>query len=313
MEILQFSFNGVAPICLLMLLGYGLCHGGFMTERFAQDLNRFAYYVLIPCNLFLQVVRADLQAVFDPAVVAVSLGGMTAVMLVSATIAHFIVPRGHLRGEFVQGVFRGNTAILGIPLITNLYGNVATGVLAFPMTLVLVYYNVVAPVMLAVYAGTGQKKGGDIVRQVSTNPFLIGVVAGIAVSLLSLPIPTFLSNAANSLGTAGSSMALVALGATTDVRGFRKGGKIALLATFLRLVVFSSMVLAVGILLGLRAERLAVLVCFFSTPTAVGSYVLARNVDGDGELSKQILILTTIASMFTMFLTLLALRALGVM
>ena len=132
MEILQFSFNGVAPICLLMLLGYGLCHGGFMTERFAQDLNRFAYYVLIPCNLFLQVVRADLQAVFDPAVVAVSLGGMTAVMLVSAAIAHFIVPRGHQRGEFVQGVFRGNTAILGIPLITNLYGNVATGVLAFP-------------------------------------------------------------------------------------------------------------------------------------------------------------------------------------
>ena len=110
-----------------------------------------------------------------------------------------------------------------------------------------------------------------------------------------------------------TALALLALGAVTEVSEFRKSGKTALLAACLRLVIVPAVILAIGIAMGMQNERLAVLVCFFCTPTAVGSYVLAKNVTGDGNLARQILILSTVLSMPTMFLTIMLLRALGVM
>ncbi len=159
----------------------------------------------------------------------------------------------------------------------------------------------------------GRPRMAELPRKVASNPFLIGVVLGILVSVTGLRLPTPVVSTVTRIGDAGSTMALVALGALIDLKSFRRSGKLALSAAVLRLVVLSALVLTVGALCGLRNERLAVLICFFSTPTAVGGYVLAQNMDGDGELAGQILVVTTLLSVLTLFATLSVLRALGLM
>jgi len=310
---LIFSFNGVFPICLTMLVGYFLCRWKIMEKGTAEKLNQLAYRILIPCSLFMNMYKADLSAVMDGQVLLLSLLGTSGVILTLCIFAPHVTQAGAQRGEFIQGIFRGNTAILGIPLITNLYGETATAVLAFPLSVMIIFYNVAAPVILSFYAGTGKTDMKSVGRKVITNPFLIGTLLGVVCSLVHLHLPAALEKTITNIGSTGSTLALLALGAVTEVSEFRKSGKTALLAAGLRLIAVPAVILSIGIALGMRDERLAVLVCFFCTPTAVGSYVLAKNVTGDGNMARQILILSTILSMPTMFLTIMLLRALGVM
>ena len=296
-----------------MLIGYFLCRWKIMEKGTAEKLNQLAYKVLIPCSLFMNMYRADLSAVMDVPLLLLSLLGTSAVILALCLLSPHVTQTGAQRGEFIQGIFRGNTAILGLPLITNLYGETATAVLALPLSVMIIFYNIAAPVILSFYAGTGKTDLKSIGRKVITNPFLIGTLLGVIVSLLHLQLPAALEKTISNIGATGSTLALLALGAVTEVSEFRKSGKTALLAACLRLVIVPAVILAIGIAMGMQNERLAVLVCFFCTPTAVGSYVLAKNVTGDGNLARQILILSTVLSMPTMFLTIMLLRALGVM
>ena len=178
MNILVFSFNGVFPICLTMLIGYFLCRWKIMEKGTAEKLNQLAYKVLIPCSLFMNMYRADLSAVMDVPLLLLSLLGTSAVILALCLLSPHVTQTGAQRGEFIQGIFRGNTAILGLPLITNLYGETATAVLALPLSVMIIFYNIAAPVILSFYAGTGKTDLKSIGRKVITNPFLIGTLLG---------------------------------------------------------------------------------------------------------------------------------------
>ena len=313
LDMLLFSLNGVAPIVLIMLLGYLLRRWDVLDAHATGKLNTLAYRVLIPCNLFMNIYKADLGGVADMPLLLLSVLGHAAVVALLCLIVPRFIHDGAQRGEFIQGVYRGNTAILGIPLITNLYGESATALLALPFSVMLIFYNVSAPLILAVFSGGEKPDPREMAKKVVTNPFLIASLLGVLFSLLHIPLPTFVTSAVNSVGSTGSALALMALGAVTEIADFRSSGKTAVCASLLRLVLIPLVILSIGIGLGMRKEQLAVLVCFFCTPTAVGSYVLAQNVTGDGRLARQILIVTTLLSVITMFVTLAVLRAIGVM
>ena len=57
--------------------------------------------------------------------------------------------------------------------------------------------------------------------------------------------------------------------------------------------------LALGLLLGLEASVLAMLVLFHSQPTSTSSYVLARQMGGDHELMAGILTTQTLLAIVT--------------
>ena len=312
-EMLVFSLNGVGPILLLMLVGLLLRVTGVINREAANRINRLAFVALIPCKLFSQVYSSDLGAVVDLKLILVCLLGTSTVLALLCLLVPRAIGPGPARGEFIQGVFRGNAAILGFSLITNLYGDAAAAVIALPLPVMVIFYNILAPIVLAVYSGGTRPKAGEVIRKVATNPFLIGTVLGVACKLAGLKLPFFIEKTVDNLGSAGSTVALVALGAMTDVESFRQSGKLAMAASLLRLAVVSPLMILVAALFGIRNEQMAAIVCFFATPTAVGGYVLAKNVDGDGSLAGQILIVTTILSILTMFLTLTALKGLGLM
>ena len=65
------------------------------------------------------------------------------------------------------------------------------------------------------------------------------------------------------------------------------------------MVVTPAVALGLGLLLGLEASVLAMLVLFHSQPTSTSSYVLARQMGGDHELMAAILTTHTVLAIFT--------------
>ena len=67
-----------------------------------------------------------------------------------------------------------------------------------------------------------------------------------------------------------------------------------------------------AILLGFRNEALTVIFVLFAAPTAVSSYIMAKNMRSDADLAGQILALTTVICPVTIFAGSFILKSIGV-
>lgn len=318
METLQFSFDTVSPILLTVLLGMGLRAVRLLSCDTAAAFNKLCFGVFIPLNIFNQLYGADLSSAADIRFIAFGVG----VILVTLALLCLLVPRfvrdGVQRGEYIQGVFRGNVSLISVSLLTNLYGAEGIRMMSLLLPITLILYNSLSTIVLASFIHTGPRltkrdAARHVIRCVCGNPFVIASVAGMLYALSPLGMPKFLANTIQSVCCVGSPLALMAIGATIDLRGMLHGAKLALSASVLRQLVIPTVVLALAVALGFRGGQLGAILCIVCTPTATVGYVLSRNMGGDGVLSARILVYSTMLSFVSMFAAIAVLRGVGML
>ena len=78
-----------------------------------------------------------------------------------------------------------------------------------------------------------------------------------------------------------------------------------------RLVFSPLLMVSVGILLGFRNEMLIPLLIMSGAPTAVSSFPMAQQMDGDGELAAGLVVFTSGFAILSMFLWIFVLKQIG--
>ena len=96
-------------------------------------------------------------------------------------------------------------------------------------------------------------------------------------------------------------LSLICLGANFKLSAVKGRVGTALAATALKLVVLPAATVTVAALLGFRNEALGTIFILFGAPSAVSSYIMARNMKNDSDLAAQILLFTTMLCLFTVF------------
>ena len=71
--------------------------------------------------------------------------------------------------------------------------------------------------------------------------------------------------------------------------------------------------LPIGIALGFRGPELAVLIALFASPTAVSSFTMAQQMDGDAQLAGQLVVFGSLFSILTIFLWVFSFKQLGLL
>ena len=69
-----------------------------------------------------------------------------------------------------------------------------------------------------------------------------------------------------------------------------------------KLLVLPAIAVALSVALGFTPVERFVYFEMFATPVATASYSMAQNMGGDGELAGQLVVLSTAASVITIFL-----------
>ena len=87
--------------------------------------------------------------------------------------------------------------------------------------------------------------------------------------------------------------------------------KYVLTVSALRLLAVPVVVLSICIAMGIRDAQLAVFMVTFGAPVAVSSYTMACNSNSDYELAGQLVVSTSLFSIFTMFLLVYCTKLLG--
>jgi predicted permease len=297
--------NSLLPVFLMIALGAVLKQSGFMSREMIKGGNALAYWVGLPCMLFLEIAkgRVSVGPHLD-AFLTMGIGVGSGVAL--AYLAAWLLRAGKKStGSFVQACFRSNAAYIGLSILLfsvsadEVEHTLALG--ALMLAFIVPLYNVTAVVVLA--AGRepfNRKTMGVMTRQILTNPLIIASVLGglYAICFDSMPKP--LDRTLEGLGRMALPLALLGVGASLNLQKLRGNARLVGFAALIRLALVPLVAYAASRLLGLDQAETRVVLIFMACPTAAASYVLADQMGGDGELAAGIVALTTLLSFFSL-------------
>ena len=311
-----YSVNVILPIFILVSLGIILKKTGVIGDNFSAAVDKLVFKLALPSMLFLEVAGSELSEALNPHLALFCAISVTAGFILVTLIITLTVKDNGKRGAMIQGICRSNFAILGVPLIENMFGEGGLTQVALVMPVTILLFNTYSVIILSVFAPkekqlTGKQTVKKILLNIVTNPLIIGVVLGLPFMLLDLSVPMVADKTLRYLSNLVTPAALISLGTTVKLKSFAGRAKYAVIAACTKTVAMPAVMVTVAALLGFRDAPLGIILVLFGTPTAVSSYIMAKNMNSDHDLAGQILLLTTMLCLFTIFVGIFILKSLS--
>ena len=299
MENLKLCLSAIVPILLLAALGYTAKRAGLIREEDVPRANKWSFAIFMSLMCFYNIYTSDLSSALRPKLILFTLLAILAEYALS-----FLCTRGvkepARRGVMIQGLFRSNYAILGLPMAAGLAAGGDIGVAAVMGAVVVPCFNVLAVITLNLFNGS-KVDLRKLLLGIARNPLILGTAAGLLFLLLKIRLPEVLEKPVHDLAKAASPLMLFLMGAFFRFRSDGATRKAASLVCVGRLLVIPALVLGLAVLLGFRGVELITLLAVFATPTAVASFTMAEQLGGDAELAGNIVVLTSFFSAFSLF------------
>ena len=308
---LKISVNAVLPLFVIMAAGYAVKRAGLLRDKDVPRLNSLAFQVFLPCLLFYNIYVSDLSESVRPELILFVVCGVFAVYLSALILVLAIEKEPEKRGVMIQGLYRSNYVVVGIPIAAALSGGGSLGVVTLLIAILVPIFNVLAVVTLAVFCGRRVNVGGTMV-DILKNPLIISTALGLLIKWMGLTIPGFLFAAVKDMGAASTPLQLLILGAFFQIPGMKEHRKSLVVTVFGRLVVVPGLMLSAAAALGFRGVEFVALIGCFASPTATSSFVMTQQMGGDAGLAGDIVVLTSALCPFTIFGWAFLFKALGI-
>ena len=306
----MISANAVLPMCLIMALGYGTRRLGWIRREEIFAINKIAFRIFLPCLLYYNVYCSDLSGSFDPLLMAYAVGGVLLTFGLSLGYMLLTEKLPERRGVMIQGMFRSNYVIMGIPVATALLGSDQLGTVSILIAVVVPLFNMLAVVVLEVFRGQ-KPKPLHILGQIVKNPLVIASALGILTLAAGIRLPHILERTIQNVSAIASPLQLFLLGAFFQFSGLKTYRRELVTVSAAKLIVSPGLFLGLGALLGFRGVAFVSLIGIFASPTAVNSFTMAQQMGGDAELAGDIVVTTSAVSILTMFLWVFLFKSLG--
>ncbi len=310
MDNLILSFNVVLPIFLCILLGYFLRRIRMVDTPSLNVMNKLCFKVFLPIYLFNNIATTNLAAAFNGKLLATAYLGVTAQFILLMLLIPRLEKENPRRGVLIQAMFRSNFALFGLPLALSLCGTEKVGPTSILVGFTVPLFNILAVVSLESFRG-GKPSIKKMAKGIATNPLIIASLLGIAFNLLDFTLPGAVQKSVNDLGGVATPLSLVALGGSFTVSKVKEYKKQLTIGVLGRLVFSPLIMVSAGILLGFRNELLIPLLIMSGAPTAVSSFPMAQQMDGDGELAAGLVVFTSALAILSMFLWIFVLKQIG--
>ena len=334
MNAFLFALNAVLPIILLFLFGYFLKHIKFLSDIFFIQLNKFIFRIALPILLFYNIYSVESLSNINWTVIGFSVGGLLLIFLLAFVTVVLFIKDPKQKGVILQGAFRSNFALIGLPLAQALGSAEAITVMSFLFAFAIPISNILAVISLSMFQKNehGRIDPFAILKNIVKNPLIIAVFIGVIALVIRsfIPvdtegIPIFMIK--NQLapvyqvikwikGTA-SPLALIALGGQFEISVVKKLKKQIIFGSLWRIVLAPLIILVAAYFVSLRNNNFdgifPALIALFASPVAVSSVIMAEEMDNDGQLAGQLVVWTSIGSVLTIFIIIVSLRSLGIL
>ena len=331
-DIFIFSLNAIMPLICIIILGYVLKCTGFFSKEFLKNGNKLVFRVCLPVMLFVNIAGLESLSGIPWNAVVYVMCIIALFVFIGMITAHFTADPKQ-KGVMMQCVFRSNFALIGVPLAELISGTSGVTAAAILSAFTIPVYNILAVIVLSVFRDSGNSAGGAIqikkqLANIAKNPLIAGVFAGILVLILKINfapyIPEglfrnfkFLHTSLVYIARAATPLSLFVLGGQFEfscIKGFRKQ---IIVGTLCRVLIAPFCGIGIAILLcrngilNFGPDVFAALISLFATPVAVASAIMVEEMENDGQLASQLVVWTSLISVFTLFSFIFISRMLG--
>ena len=337
MDSLFFAINAVMPIVIMVAIGYFLKKIGLMDRDISKKANKLVFRVFLPVKLFLNVFGIESFNSVNFSYVFYALGALVVIFLLAIPAVILLTKKKSSRGALLQGVFRSNYALIGIPLAEELSESLGSeGLVAATLlsAFIVPAFNILAVIGLSIFNNEGKKPNlKKVLLGIVKNPLIIGIAAGLVglgikfafaghgIDITSsgntpvLETVGSLWKVLDYLSSVATPLSLLVLGAQFEFSAIPNLKREIITGVILRSIIVP--LLAVGCaFLAFRniftGGHFAALVAAFCTPVAVSSVPMAQEMGADAELAGQLVVFTTITSAFTVFIASFLLKSAGI-
>lgn len=327
MDSLIFAFNSVSPIILTVAVGYFLKKIGFMYADFSKTANKLVFRVFLPAMLFLNVYGIENMSLVNFGYVIYAFVSLLVIFGLAIPTVCLLTNKKSCRGALLQGVFRSNYALIGIPLASTLFPGEGAAVATLLSAIMVPAFNMLAVIGLSIFNNDGEKPNfKKVLLGIAKNPLILSIFAGLAalgiralfvkagISFRISEVPA-IYNTLKYLSNIATPLSLLVLGAQFEFSAIPHLKREIISGIILRSVIVPLLGIGVAYLAFGRifsGAQFAALVAVFCTPVAVSSVPMAQEMGADVELAGQLVVFTTVTSALTVFVASFLLRAAGI-
>ncbi len=306
------TVDAVVPMFLLIAAGYLAQKLGVLTRADVPRVNRLAFRIFLPCQLFYNIYSSNLHGAFHPGLMAFTVCGVCLVTAAAVQGVRRFETIQERKGVVAQGIFRSNFVIMGLPIAQALVGKDNLAPVAILIAVVVPMFNFFAVFVLERFRGMHVRTIA-VLKEVIKNPLIIGSLIGILFQLLHLRLPALLEGTVSSLGSIATPLQLFLLGAFFRFDGLKRYLRPLTAVTLIKLLLIPGIMLGSAAALGFRGANFVGLIGIFGSPTAVNSFTMVQQMDcGDAELAGDIVVATSAFSIFSFFGWIWLFKSLGV-
>ncbi len=309
------------PIVLVIAVGYFLKTIRLFDEKFFPLLNKLCFRCCLPCLLFFNVYNvgnlSEIRNYGNICLFAVI--SIIMIFLLALAGVVFFVKEPRQKGVMLQGVYRSNYAIIGISLAMSISSDSGPVVAASILSSVSIpLFNVLAILSLSLFVTENGKKISpvSVLKKIVTNPLILGVATGFICLLIRFVIPEnpdgvkyftikqnlpFVYKTISMLAQSASPVALIALGGNFTFSAVARLKYKIIAGVIARTILCPLICLTAAYKFGFGSLEFPALIALYGTPLAVSTVPMTAEMGSDAELAGQLVVWTTLASAFTLF------------
>ncbi|WP_339639361.1 AEC family transporter [uncultured Sulfitobacter sp.] len=277
----------IAPIFMLVLLGYLLRRIGLLKGDFWTQSAKLGYWVLLPALLFYKISTADIDLGLTAPFAGILASSFFAAGAVTLVVTRIIAMPVAEQGSTLQGVVRHNS-FMALAIAEALFGAEGLSLAALASAVLALVTNLsIIPALLSLDARKDGRVGMPLIaRSIVKNPFILSILAGLLANFLLPDEIPIVHDTAGLVGSAALPVMLLCVGAGLRLKGLKTQIAPLTLSVLGRFVLFPVLVLILAS--GLETQTVLILLIFAAVPTAPSSTALAAETGGDVPVMKAV-------------------------
>ncbi len=288
--------QNVITLFLLMTVGVICQKTGLLNDKAVKSCANLVLYLSTPCIIIKSCCRPFDSNLLKGFLIVLAVCAVNHLLLILVARLCFRDANEDKRRILRFATVFSNAGYMAIPLQEAILGD--DGV--FYCAAYIIMFNIIVWTY-GVMEISGQK---DVfsVKKILTNPGIIGVVLGLIIFVLQVPIPDPLLNAVNHIGNLNTPIPMLIIGyylAQSDIKHALQSGR-NYLCIALRLVIMPLASLGLLLLCGIRGPLLTSLMICIATPVATACTMFATRYDRNPRLSVNLVSVSTVFSIVTM-------------
>ncbi|MFV0579867.1 MAG: AEC family transporter [Fusobacterium ulcerans] len=311
MNSFQTALSAVLPMFVMLVMGNFLKRIKMVDEHTLNKMNTLCFKTFLSISLYYNIYRANIAEVFNGKLLMFAVIAQFIILGISFIAAIPVTKGKKKRGALIHGIFHTNFVIFGTLIGTALCGEGNIGAISLLIAVIVPVQNILSVITLEMFREGGKISFKQIAKGVIKNPYVIAAILGCLTHLFGIKYPDLIANIFRDLGRCGTPVALIVMGGLFNFGAVYENIKSIMTGVVCRLIIVPAILIPISIWLGFRGGDLIGLMCIFVAPCAITSFNLASAMDSDADLAAQLVVFTSVVSIFTIFIWIFTLSQLG--